>query len=99
MTDTAQGAGTVYLLHFEKSIGNPAKPKGQASHYIGWTTNLDKRLEQHRKGWSACIVKAFHAAKIGFVLAQTWEGDRHLERSLKNKKHASRFCPVCQGEK
>ena len=88
--------GTVYLLHFEQSIGSPTNPKGRANHYIGWTTDLDKRLHQHRRGWSACIVKAFKKAGIKFVLAATWEGDRALERSLKNKKHASRFCPICK---
>jgi hypothetical protein len=32
------------------------------------------------------------------VVAATWPGTRQLERQLKRRKHASRFCPVCRGE-
>ena len=33
---------------------------------------------------------------IQFNVVRTWpDGDRNFERSLKNKKKASRFCPIC----
>jgi len=35
--------GIVYLLHFERSYRH-------ARHYIGFTQNLEQRLEQHRAG-------------------------------------------------
>ena len=35
--------GIVYLLHFERSYRH-------ARHYIGFTQNLEQRLEEHRAG-------------------------------------------------
>ncbi len=89
---------TVYLLHFERPIGNPANPRGQAQHYLGFTDNLEQRIEQHRKGWSgSAIVRAFHDQGIPFVVARTWDAGRDQERYFKQHgKHASRLCPVCR---
>lgn len=86
----------VYLLHYDQPIGDLANPHGRAQHYIGYTDDLDKRLEQHRKGQSgAGIVKAFYQAGIHFELARVWDGGRDLERKLKNRKEAPRLCPIC----
>ena len=87
----------VYLLHFTSPIGNPKSRHGQAQHYIGSTDDLDQRLERHRQGRSGSgIVRAFHQAGIEFELARIWEGDRGLERKIKNRKEAPRLCPICQ---
>lgn len=86
-----------YLIHFERPIGNPDNPHGQAQHYIGCTENLKKRIDQHRFGRSASIVRAFYAAGIKFKVARTWEGGRDLERKLKNRKNAKKLCPICRG--
>ena len=88
--------GTVYLLHFLEPIGNPANPHGMAQHYIG-VDLTGKRIEVQTAGNGARIVAAVQARGIGFVVAATWPGDRTLERRLKRRKHASRFCPVCRG--
>ena len=91
---------TVYLLHFERPIGNPNNPRAQAQHYCGCTEDLEKRLELHRKGWSgAGIVKAFHKAGIKFVVARIWEGSFELEQYYKRRyKSARQLCPICRGE-
>jgi hypothetical protein len=40
------------------------------------------------------------AAGIGFQLVRTWEGDRTLERTLKNRHNApARLCPLCRAER
>ena len=39
--------GTVYLLHFERPY------KGKMRHYLGWTSDLERRLANHRQG-TAC---------------------------------------------
>jgi hypothetical protein len=36
---------------------------------------------------------------IGFVLARTWTGDRFLERTLKRRRMAPRYCPICREAK
>ncbi len=89
--------GTVYLLHFDSPIGDVAKAHGTAQHYLGWTTDLAQRLAEHRAGNGARLMAAVAQAGIGFQVAATWEGDRVLERRLKQRKHAARFCPLCRG--
>lgn len=93
----------VYLIHFNKPIGNPQNPHGQARHYLGCCEDLDKRLDLHRQGRSRVpIVKAFKRAGVDFVLARTWqvpdgESGRGLERQLKNcKNNRTRLCPICR---
>jgi hypothetical protein len=88
---------TVYLLHFLEPIGNPANPHGMAQHYIGVDLS-GNRISAQTAGNGAAIVRAVQAKGIGFVVAATWPGTRALERQLKNRKHASRFCPVCRKE-
>lgn len=92
----------VYLLHFARPIGNPDNPRAQAQHYLGCATDLERRLERHRRGTSkAAIVNAFHEAGIEFEVARVWEGeDRVLENHLKKHyKSARKLCPICQREK
>jgi predicted GIY-YIG superfamily endonuclease len=69
-------AGTVYLLHY-------AEPLGVVQHYLGWTTNLPQRLQNHANGRGSATTARFHAAGIPFALARIWTGTRQLERQLK----------------
>jgi predicted GIY-YIG superfamily endonuclease len=82
----------VYLLHFHKPVG------GRAWHYLGYCKDgeLDRRLAIHRSGNGARIMRAAVEQGIGWTVALTLVGDRKLERELKRKKHASRFCPICK---
>lgn len=85
------GAGTVYLVCF-------TAPFSHARHYMGWAGpgNLDRRLAHHQAGTGANLLR--HAAKagVGWELARTWPGDRHLERRLKNRGGHARLCPRCR---
>ena len=83
--------GIVYLLHFERSYRH-------ARHYIGFTQNLEQRLEEHRAGRGSPLVAAAIADGIDFQLAAIWEGDRHDERRLHRQKNTrARLCPLCVG--
>jgi len=44
-------------------------------------------------------VRAVQAKGIGFLVAATWPGSRSLERRLKNRKCAPRYCPICRQAK
>lgn len=79
---------TVYLLHF-------AEPYKHAKHYMGFTEDLDARLDHHRAGTGSRLMEVITKAGIGFEVARTWPGDRKLERKLKNRKDAPKLCPVC----
>ena len=81
--------GIVYLLHFERSYRH-------AGHYIGFTQNLEQRLEEHRAGRGSPLIAAAIAEGIDFQLAAIWEGDRHDERRLHRQKNTrARLCPLC----
>lgn len=90
--------GTIYLLHFDRPIGDLANPRGQAQHYIGYANGdgLEARLAQHRSGNGSAIMAAVARAGIEWRVVRTWAGDRNLERRLKKYKKAWRFCPVCR---
>jgi predicted GIY-YIG superfamily endonuclease len=83
--------GTVYLLHFDQRLG-------RCRHYLGYTTNLEQRLEDHRMGRGGKTTARFKAVGIGFKLAAQWAGSRDDERRLKTKNVAS-LCPICREEK
>lgn len=83
----------VYLIHFDKKYYH-------AQHYIGFVDEpihkLEKRIEYHKKGRGSKLLKVLVEKGIEFSVVRTWpDGDRNFERSLKNKKKASRFCPIC----
>lgn len=87
---------SVYLIHFETPIGNPANPHGMAQHYIGFSTRLGKRLQAHLHGNGARLMEVVSERGVSWRLARTWTpGSRQLERWLKNRKNAKRFCPLC----
>lgn len=84
----------VYLLHFSTPVG------GRASHYIGSTVDLDRRLQRHRrqrkKSNPVAFTRAAAKQHIDFTVARTWRANRSFERYLKQQKNAKRYCPVCQ---
>lgn len=85
-------SGTVYLLHFDRPISD----RHTAQHYIGWAFHLGSRIEQHLKGKGARLTQVARERGIGFVIAETWPGDRYFERRLKDRKMGSRLCPICK---
>ncbi len=84
----------VYLLHF-------SEPFKHARHYIGFTeSGLEQRMERHRSGDGAKILRALKLNGITFEVVKTWEeGDRDFERKLKNQKNSKRHCPHCLKKK
>jgi hypothetical protein len=91
-------SGTVYLIHFDQPLGDLSNPRGQARHYLGYTDDLQARLEAHRRGNGSAIMAAVTRAGITWQLARTWDGDRGLERQLKARHNSPQLCPICQEE-
>jgi putative endonuclease len=87
---------TIYLIHFDNPLGDLANPRGQAQHYLGYTEDLEARLEAHREGNGSAIMAAVSEAGIPWRLVRTWEGGRDLERKLKDQHNTPRFCPLCR---
>lgn len=85
----------VYLLHFAK----PISPNHTCQHYLGFSdTGFDRILQQRVGGSQAArLCQVAKERGIDFVVARIWpDGDRRLERQLKNRKDAPRLCPICQ---
>lgn len=80
---------TCYLLHF-------SEPYKHAQHYLGYARDLDRRLAAHRAGHGARLLEVIDQAGITWELARTWDGDRRLERRLKNRHDARQLCPICR---
>lgn len=88
--------GMVYLLHFNRPIGDLSNPRGRAQHYLGWTTNLEGRLKARAGGnGHARILEVLAERGIGFTLVRTWAGPQSLERKLKRQHNSPRFCYIC----
>lgn len=82
----------VYLIHFDR-------PYHHCRHYIGYCDDghLEARLARHKSGDGAKLLRVVTQAGIDIEVARTWpDGDRALERRLKNQKKASRLCPICR---
>ena len=62
------GPGTVYLIHLDT-------PYKHARHYTGWTTDLDARLQAHRNGQGARLMKVITKAGITWRLARPGPAD------------------------
>lgn len=80
-----------YLLHFSDKLHH-------ARHYLGYSSNLKARIAGHEAGNSAKLISAITRHDIKFVVARVWiDGDRALERRLKNQHNGPKLCPICQG--
>jgi predicted GIY-YIG superfamily endonuclease len=91
--------GVVYLLHFERPLGNLSNPKAQAQHYIGWALDVRQRLTEHRNGWGSSLTMACVDRGIPFYLVRFWPGTAELERKLKRQKNARKLCPICRANR
>ncbi len=87
---------TVYLIHFDTPLGDFANSRGQAQHYLGYTDDLESRMEAHRSGNGSRIMEVVGEAGIPWRLVRTWDGGRDLERKLKRQHNSPRLCPVCR---
>lgn len=83
----------IYILEFERPIGNLSNPKGQARFYLGYCddSRLSDRLSEHKAGKGAALTRYAVAAGIGFVVAATLPGTKEDERRLKRQKNTPRI--------
>lgn len=85
--------GCVYLIHFRTRYKH-------AGHYIGWTSDLESRLLEHKGGTGARLMEVIKEAGIDWEVARVWyDVDRKFERKLKRQGGASRTCPICKAAK
>jgi hypothetical protein len=55
-------------------------------------------IEAHESGNGAAIMAAVaRAGDITWTLVRTWDGDRVLERRLKDRHNSPKLCAICTG--
>lgn len=82
--------GTVYLIHFDR-------PYKHAGHYLGYASDLEKRLERHRKGRGARLLDVIQKEGIDWKVVRTWSpAGPVVEAELKRFHNNRALCPVCQ---
>ena len=88
----ADAMGELYLLHFNQ-------PYQHARHYLGWSTNAAERIEAHKHGQGANLMRVIYEAGVGFEVAWIKPGTRLEERKIKNRGGLARMCPICKKNK
>jgi putative endonuclease len=83
----------LYIIQFERPLGNPNNSRGQAQFYLGYCEDnqLERRVKRHRMGQGAAITRAAVRAGITFEVIITMPGDRQKERQLKRQKNTPRL--------
>ncbi|NCC31138.1 MAG: endonuclease [Chloroflexia bacterium] len=84
----------VYLLHFDAPISD----KHTTRHYLGYAGNLKQRLDEHATGFGARLTQVALERGITWRCVRTWDGDRQLERKMKNWKNGPKLCPLCNAQ-
>lgn len=87
--------GTLYMLCFDRPLGDPARPRMSARHYVGWFLR-PSRITHHANGTSGVpIVYAFYQRGIPFVVVRTRPGTKADERRIKDNGNHAKYCPRC----
>lgn len=89
----------IYLLHFERAIGDHGNARGQAQHYVGYADDVGARLAEHEAGHGAAITRHLVGEGIGWKLVRLWMGGRSLERRIKRRHDGPKLCPICNPER
>lgn len=84
----ANTKGVCYLLHFDR-------PYKHARHYLGWTTDLPARLDEHLNGNGARLLEVITAEGIGFEVVRIWHNKTLADEKRLKQKHSVKLCPIC----
>lgn len=85
--------GKVYIICFDQPIQTE---RANVKHYVGFATHLEQRIQHHRNGTGAAILRAANNAGIKWNISRVFKNaTREIERKIKNYKKTAAFCPNC----
>lgn len=93
----------VYLNHLDAPYPRDSRTIG-CQHYAGFVNvftrgghrRIMERNRYHSIGRGSRFLAAVSSRGIGWrVVRVWWDGDRKLERAIKNGRNLARYCPVC----
>lgn len=91
---TASTQGELYLFHFHTPLGNLQNARAQASHYVGFSDDLEARIAVQVAGAGAKIVAAAMARGIPYDLYH-WPACLAQEKLVKKTHKTALYCPTC----
>jgi hypothetical protein len=84
--------GSVYLLHFGRAVNG-------ARHYLGFSTNIPKRLKEHKAGRGSPLVGEAAKRGISIRAVRVWrKKDGYFEQDLKRNFALAELCPKCKAK-
>jgi|SRR5690242_5011370 len=86
--------GFVYIVHLARPLAG-----SKSRHYVGFSTQVEKRLWHHRKGTGSHFLREANRQGIPYCLVVIFAGTKRDERRLKNCKNTARYCPCCATNK
>ena len=86
--------GFVYIIHLARPLAG-----SKSRHYVGFSTQVEKRLFHHRKGTGSHFLREANRQGIPYALVVVFAGTKRDERKLKNCKNTARYCPCCNPDK
>jgi hypothetical protein len=87
----------VYLLCFDAEFDSSGQYLG-SRHYIGWTSNIERRMGEHRDGYlGSKRTSVFARAGVDFTVARLWAGSIQLEDEIQRAHglQPQEICPRC----
>lgn len=95
----ADTAGWLYILCFDRPIGNQENRRALAAHYLGWCLDVAPRVATHAAGRGAALTAAAVAQGIRWQVFYR-PGTPALERWLKiHYKQTPKCCPRCAAKR
>jgi predicted GIY-YIG superfamily endonuclease len=82
--------GYVYIIHLARPLRG-----SKSRHYVGFSTQVEKRLWHHRKGTGSHFLREANRQGIPYALVVVFRGTKRDERKLKNRKNTPLYCPCC----
>lgn len=92
----------VYLIKFDKPIGDTSRPRMMARYYVGYCEDGREveRLAEHKRGEGASLTAYASQQGIGFRMVAIYPGlDRNDERRIKKAGHFDKLDPELHGRR
>jgi hypothetical protein len=98
MSAPASTEGVIYLIHLDGGLRVREGRDGPvlATHYLGWTPELARRVEEHGRGRGSAFMAEVARRGIAWKVVRCWSGSRRDERRIKRQRNAPEFCPCCE---
>jgi predicted GIY-YIG superfamily endonuclease len=86
--------GYVYIIHLARPLAG-----SKARHYVGFSTQPDKRLWHHRNNTGSKFLREANRQGIPYCLVVLQTGTKRDERRLKKTHNTAKYCPCCNTNK